>query len=229
MALSLNPSIHFSLCLTHMAGFLHVHTSSVTTKVTPREGLARPQARRLREWRGGLMAVVVAGLALSLRHLPFERPFFFFPSFTSSLYLFPLLNLASGHSPPQKAGGAGERGTFILPSSFTSIYPDPLSPPDKMCAPNKRCDSRGGRFVSALTLITLTIPKSRPYFMSVPLHARANAPTLLFSLVFLCLFTRSRKKAGARVSYQVVLEKPNREYGQKYLKVHEMQLWLRSQ
>lgn len=81
MALSLNPSIHFSLCLTHMAGFLHVHTSSVTTKVTPREGLARPQARRLREWRGGLMgmvvAVVVAGLALSLRHLPFERPFFF--------------------------------------------------------------------------------------------------------------------------------------------------------
>lgn len=54
MALSLNPSIHFSLCLTHMAGFLHVHTSSVTTKVTPREGLARPQARRLREWRGGV-------------------------------------------------------------------------------------------------------------------------------------------------------------------------------
>ena len=49
--LSLNPSIHFSLCLTHMAGFLHVHTSSVATKVTPREGLARPQARRRREWR----------------------------------------------------------------------------------------------------------------------------------------------------------------------------------
>lgn len=38
-------------------------------------------------------------------------------SFTSSLYLFPLLNLASGHSPPQKAG------TFIPPSSFPSIHP----------------------------------------------------------------------------------------------------------
>lgn len=54
--------------------------------------------------------------------------------------------------------------------------------PDKMCAPNKRCDSRGGRFVSTLTLITLTIPKSRPYFMSVPLHARANALPLSYSL-----------------------------------------------
>lgn len=53
MALSLNPSIHFSLCLTHMAGFLHVHTSSVTTKVTTREGLARPQARQRGERRGG--------------------------------------------------------------------------------------------------------------------------------------------------------------------------------
>lgn len=103
-SLSLNPSIHFSLCLTHMAGFLHVHTSSVTTKVTTREGLARPQARRRREWRGGGVMAVVAWLALSPRHLPFERPFFFL-SFTSSLYLFPLLNLASGHSPPQKAGG----------------------------------------------------------------------------------------------------------------------------
>lgn len=43
---------------------------------------------------------VVLVLALSLRHLLFLRPFFL--SFTFPLYLFPLLILASGHSPPQK-------------------------------------------------------------------------------------------------------------------------------
>lgn len=45
---SLNLSIYFPHCLTHMARFLRVHTSSVTTKVAPRKGLPRPGARQRR-------------------------------------------------------------------------------------------------------------------------------------------------------------------------------------
>lgn len=182
-SLSLNPSIHFSLCLTHMAGFLHVHTSSVTTKVTTREGLARPQARRRREWRGGGVMAVVAWLALSPRHLPFERPFFFSILHFLSLSL-PSVKPSLGAFSATE-GRRLEGGSVALSSSHHPLHPSTPTLcllPDKMCAPNKRCDSRGGRFVSTLTLITLTIPKSRPYFMSVPLHARANALPLSYSL-----------------------------------------------
>lgn len=73
---------------------------------------------------------VVAWLALSPRHLPFERPFFFSILHFLSLSLpsvKPRLGAFSATEGRRLEGG--ERGTFILPSSFTSIYPDPLSPP----------------------------------------------------------------------------------------------------
>lgn len=129
MALSLNLYIYFSLCLTHMACFLHVHTSSATTKVAPYKGLVRPQARQLRMKQGevDMARMRGAGAMVGVGIVAETPPFFshppFFLSFISSVGLFPLLNLASGHSPPQKAGGKNECGTFILPSSLPSIYP----------------------------------------------------------------------------------------------------------
>lgn len=91
MALSLTLYIYFSLCLTHMACFLHVHTSSATTKVAPYKGLVRPQARQLRMKQGevdmarmrGAGAMVGVGIVAETPF--FCTPLFFYPSFPLSV------------------------------------------------------------------------------------------------------------------------------------------------
>lgn len=95
-----------------MASSLCVHTSEVATKVaywTCKEPL-RPQARKLRlKQREGYMQGMKRlgwwwGLAMSLTSLFFFFSLIFFPCPSFPFCLFPLLNIASGHSPPQKAG-----------------------------------------------------------------------------------------------------------------------------
>lgn len=92
MALSLNLYIYFSLCLTHMACFLHVHTSSVTTKVAPYKGLVRPQARKLRMKQGEVDMVrmrgagAMVGVGIVAETPPFfSHPLFSYPSFPLSV------------------------------------------------------------------------------------------------------------------------------------------------
>lgn len=139
MALSLNLYIYFSLCLTHMACFLHVHTSSVTTKVAPYKGLVRPQARQLRMKQGEVDMARMRGaqerwwgLALSLRHLLFfHTPFF--PILHFLCLSLPSVKSCLGAFSTTK--GRGKKTSVALSSSHHPFHPStrPCVFTDKMC------------------------------------------------------------------------------------------------
>lgn len=101
-------------------------------KVAPREGATEPSSeavenRAKRGGRGGNdRGKGDDGGVGIVTETPFFLllPFFIlhFLSLSLSLYLFPLLNLASGHSLPQKAGGGGNT-SVALSSSHHPFHP----------------------------------------------------------------------------------------------------------